>query len=83
MKIKGIIEDLKIIKKILMIIVKIYLGHSLELLHTVWGQFIFIVFILLCLGWPFCVLAVCVVLFIVEFPHCWWGWMGGLSRFPG
>ena len=22
-------------------------------------------------------------LFIVEVPHCGWGWMGGLSRFPG
>ena len=38
MKIKGIIEDIKILK---MIIVKIYLGLSLELLWTVWGQFIF------------------------------------------
>ena len=27
-------------------------------------------FILLCLGWPFCILAVCGVLFIVKFPHC-------------
>ena len=34
MKIKGVLEDLKII-------VKIYLGLSLELLQTVWGQFIF------------------------------------------
>ena len=44
MKIKGGIEDLKIKKKILikkMIIVKIYLGLSLELLRTMWGQFIF------------------------------------------
>jgi len=43
MKIKGVIEDLKIkkfkVKK--MIIVKIYLGLSLVLLWTVWGQFIF------------------------------------------
>ena len=37
---KGVIEDLK--KKIKrMIIVKIYLGLSLVLLWTVWGQFIF------------------------------------------
>ena len=39
MKIKGVIEDLKIknfkIKKV--IIVKIYLGIFLELLWTVWG----------------------------------------------
>ena len=40
MKIKGVIEDLKI-KKIKrfkkLIIVKIYLGISLELLRIVWG----------------------------------------------
>ena len=42
---------------------------------------LFILFILLCLGWPFCILEVCGVLFIVEFPHCGWGSMGGLSRF--
>ena len=41
---------------------------------------LFISFILLCLGWPFCILAVCGVLFIVEFPHCGWGCMGDLSR---
>ena len=35
------------------------------------------------LGWPFCILALSGVLFIVEFPYCGWGWMGGLSRFPG
>ena len=42
MKLEGVIEDLKIIfliKK--MITVKIYLGLSLVLLWTVWGQFIF------------------------------------------
>ena len=43
---------------------------------------LFILFILLCLGWPFCILAVCGVLFIVEFPCCGWGCTGGLSRFP-
>jgi len=43
MKIKGIIEDLKIKKnlKLKNIIVKIYLGLSLVLLWAVWGQFIF------------------------------------------
>ena len=43
MKIKGIIEDLKIkFKKIfLRIIIKIYLGISLALLRAVWGQFSF------------------------------------------
>ena len=43
MKIKGVIEDLKLknflIKK--MIVVKIYIGISLELLWTLWGQFSF------------------------------------------
>ena len=39
MKIKGVIEDLKIKKK--RMIVKIYLGLSLVLLWAVWGQFIF------------------------------------------
>ena len=37
MKIKGVIEDLKLKKMIL----KIYLGVSLVLLWAVWGQFIF------------------------------------------
>ena len=45
MKIKGVIEDLKFFKKLKknlkMVIVKIYLGISLELLRIVWGQFIF------------------------------------------
>ena len=44
---------------------------------------VFILFILLCLGWPFCILEVCGVLLIVESPRCWWGCTGGLSRFPG
>ena len=38
MKIKEVIENLKIKK---MIVVKIYLGISLELLRAVWGQFSF------------------------------------------
>ena len=41
MKIKGIIEDLKIKNNLKMIIVKLYLGLSLVVLWTVWGQFIF------------------------------------------
>ena len=43
MKIKEVIEDLKIKKnlKIIVKIVKIYLGLSLVVLWTVWGQFIF------------------------------------------
>ena len=48
MKIKGVIEDLNFFKKlkkkeerIIVKIVKIYLGLSLVLLWAVWGQFIF------------------------------------------
>ena len=47
MKIKGVIEDLKIFfkvrkkKRMIIKIVKIYLGLSLVLLWAVWGQFIF------------------------------------------
>ena len=51
MKIKGVIEDLKIQKKkklrkrkekkVIVKIVKIYLGLSLVLLWVLWGQFIF------------------------------------------
>ena len=41
MKIKGVIEDLKIKKKRMIVkIIKIYLGPSL-VLWAVWGQFIF------------------------------------------
>ena len=45
MKIKGVIEDLKLKKnlkeRMIIIIVKIYLGLSLVLLWALWGQFIF------------------------------------------
>ena len=45
MKIKGVIEDLKFflkLKKRMMVkIVKIYLGLSLVVLWAVWGEFIF------------------------------------------
>ena len=41
MKIKGVIKIFKIKNYLKMIIVKIYLGISLELLRTVWGQFSF------------------------------------------
>ena len=42
MKIKGVIEYLKIKKKIMIVkIVKIYLGLSLVVLYAVWAQFIF------------------------------------------
>ena len=40
MKIKGVIKDLNL-RNLKVIIVKIYLGTSLELLWTVWGQFHF------------------------------------------
>ena len=44
MKIKGVIEDLRILKKfkkerMILKIVKMYLGLSLMLLWAVWGQF--------------------------------------------
>ena len=49
MKIKGVIEDLKFFKKLkkrkkkrmIVKIVKMYLGLSLVVLWAVWGQFIF------------------------------------------
>ena len=42
MKIKGVIENLKILKKRMIVkIVKMYLGLSLVLLWAVWGQSIF------------------------------------------
>ena len=45
MKIKGVIEDLKIFlnfkKRMIVKIVKIYLGLSLVVLWVLWGQFIF------------------------------------------
>ena len=45
MKIKGVIEDLKfkksLKKRMIIKIVKIYLGLSLVLLWVLWGQFIF------------------------------------------
>ena len=41
MKIKGVIEDLKIKKIKKRMIVKMYLGLSLVLLWVLWSQFIF------------------------------------------
>ena len=59
-----------------------FCGH-LSCSFTCWVFLcLFILFILLCLGWPFCIMAVCGVLFIVEFPRCGWGCTGGLSSFP-
>ena len=62
----------------------VLLGGHLSFSFTFWVVlYLFILFILLSLGWPLCILAVCGVLFIVEFPSCGWGWTGGLLRFPG
>ena len=41
LKIKGVVEDLIFLLFKKMIIVKIYLGISLELLQAVWGLFSF------------------------------------------
>ena len=41
MKIKGVIKNLKFLKKLQNDNSKIYLGISLELLRAVWGQFSF------------------------------------------
>ena len=62
----------------------VWFGGHLSCSFTCWVFLcFFILFILLSLGCPFCILAVCGVLFIMEFPHCGWGWTGGLSRFLG
>jgi len=62
----------------------VWFGGHLSCSFTCWVFLcLFILFIMLCLGWSFCILAVCGVIFIVEVPHCGWGWTGGLSRFPG
>ena len=62
----------------------VWFGGHLSCSFTCWVFLcLFILFILLCLRWPFSILAVCGVLFIVEFPRYGWGWMSGLSRFPG
>ena len=46
MKIKGVIEDFKKLRKnFKMILVKIYLGIFLELLWAMWGQFNFTEFL--------------------------------------
>ena len=60
----------------------VWFGGNLSCSFTYWVFLcLFILFILLCLGWPFHILAVCGALFIVEFPRCGWGFKGGLSRF--
>jgi len=35
------------------------------------------------MGWPFCILAVCEFLFIMEFPRCGWGCIGGKVSWLG
>ena len=60
----------------------VWFGGHLSCSFTCWVfLWLFILFRLLCLGWPFCLLTVC------GFYLLWrllagWGWMGGLSRFP-
>jgi len=62
----------------------VWFGGHLSCSFTCWVFLCFIIlFILLSLGCPFCILAVCGVLFIVEFPLCVWVCTGGLSRFLG
>ena len=62
----------------------VWFGGHLSCSFTCWVFLcLFILFILLCLRWPFCILAVCGVLFIVAFPRSLWVCTGGLSRFPG
>ena len=62
----------------------VWFGGHLSCSFTCWVFLcLFILFVLLSLGWPFCILAVCGVLFIVGFPCCGWVCMGGLSRFLG
>ena len=62
----------------------VWFGGHLSCSFTCWvSPCLFILVILLRLGWPFCILAVCGVLFIVVFPRCGWGCMGCLSRFFG
>ena len=56
----------------------LWFGGHLSCSFTCWVFLcLFILFILLCLEWPFCILAVCGVLFIVEFSHC--GWVGQVA----
>ena len=62
----------------------VWFGGHLSCFFTCWVFLcLFILFILLSLGWAFCILAVCGVLFIVEFLHCGWGCISGLSSFLG
>ena len=61
----------------------VWFGGHLSCFFTCWIFLcLFILFRLLCLGWPFCRLSLW-FLFIVEVPPCRWGWTNGFSRFPG
>ena len=61
----------------------VWFGGHLSSSFTCWVFLcLFILFILLCLGWPFCILAVCGSS-IVEVSRYGWVCTGGLSRFPG
>ena len=60
----------------------VWFGGQLSCSFTCWVfLYLFILVILLHLGWPFYILGICEVLFIMEFPHCGWGCINGLSRF--
>ena len=62
----------------------VWFGGHLSCSFTFWVLLcFFILFKLLSLGYPFCILAVCGVLFIVAFPHCVWICTGGWSMFLG
>ena len=59
----------------------VWFGGHLSFSFTCWVFLcLFILFKLLSLGCPFCILAVCGVLFIVAFPRCVWVYTGGLSN---
>ena len=61
----------------------VWFGGHLFCSFTCWVFLCLFLFVLLSLWLPFRILAVCGVLFIVEFLYCGWVWTDGLSRFPG
>ena len=62
----------------------VWFGGHLSCSFTCWVFLcLFLLVILLRLGWSFYILGICGVLFIMELPHCGWGCISGLSRFLG
>ena len=62
----------------------VWFGGRFSCSFTCWVFLcLFILVILLCLRWPFYNLGICGVPFIMEFPHCGWGCISGLSRLLG